>query len=54
MCSAMEHPEVVRDYLAKECAEGRKLGLFPVDTFLGVQVSRFGVIPKKERQGSGD
>ena len=46
MSSALEHPEVVRDYLAQECSEGRILGPFPVEDQPGLQVSRFGVIPK--------
>ena len=29
MASAMQHPEVIREYLAKECSEGRVLG--PLD-----------------------
>ena len=40
MDSVWKKPEVVRDYLAKECAEGRVLG--PLDPDL----SSFGVIPK--------
>ena len=46
MSSALEHPEVVRDYLAQECSEGRILGPFPVEDQPGLQVSRFGVILK--------
>ena len=42
MGSALEHPEVVRDCLAKECAGGS----VPSPVFPGIQVSRFGVIPK--------
>ena len=29
MHSVREHPEIIREYLAKECAEGRILGPFP-------------------------
>ena len=47
MHSTREHPEIIREYLAKECAEGRILGPFPPASLPGVQVSRFGVIPKK-------
>ena len=47
MHSTWEHPEIIREYLAKECAEGRILGPFPPASLPGVQVSRFGVIPKK-------
>ena len=51
MQSAYEHPEVVSDYLQKECKEGRVVGpLNPVD-FPEVRISRFGVIPKKQRSG---
>ena len=46
MSSARDHPEVVRDYLAGECAEGTILGPFPAGSLPGLQVSRFGVIPK--------
>ena len=41
-----EHPDVIQDYLAKECSEGRIVGPFPLDSFPQVQVSHFGVIPK--------
>ena len=47
MQSAREHPQVIRDYIAKECAEGRILGPFVPSSLADVQVSRFGVIPKK-------
>ena len=46
MRSALDHPEVVRDYIARECAEGRLLGPFDPASLPGVQTSRFGVIPK--------
>ncbi len=32
---------------AKECAAGRVLGPLSLDAFPGIQISRFGVIPKK-------
>ena len=47
MHSTWEHPEIIWEYLAKECAEGRILGPFPPASLPGIQVSRFGVIPKK-------
>jgi len=47
MQSAHEHPQVIRDYIAQECAEGRILGPFVLSKLPDVQVSRFGVIPKK-------
>ena len=46
MYSAREHPQVVREYLAKECSMGHVLGPFSPETLPQVQVSRFGVIPK--------
>ena len=46
MRSTLEHPEVVRDYLTKECAEGRIFGPFDINRLPQVHVSRFGVIPK--------
>ena len=46
MLSTLEHPEVVRKYIAEECAEGRLLGPFDPASLPSVQVSRFGVIPK--------
>ncbi len=46
MQSARDHPEVVREYLAQECMEGRIRGPLPVEEWPDVQVSRFGVIPK--------
>ena len=47
MLSTSEHPQVVRDYLALECAAGRVLGPLPVEEFPQVQLSPLGVIPKK-------
>ncbi len=46
MVSASEHLEVIREYLAVECSEGRVLG--PLDPALmpTAHTSRFGVIPK--------
>ena len=49
MRSAMEHPQVVHNYIARECAEGRILGPFDPQSLLCIQTSRFGVILK----GSG-
>ena len=46
MQSARDHPEVVREYLAQECMEGRIRGPLPVEEWPDVQVSRFGAIPK--------
>ena len=46
MKSAMKHSDVIQDYLAKECLEGRIVDPLPLDSFPQVQISRFGVIPK--------
>lgn len=46
MSSAGLHAQVIRQYLAEECAEGRVLGPFDPSYLPGVQVSKFGVIPK--------
>ena len=46
MASAMQHPEVIREYLAKECSEGRVLGPLDPTQFPYVHTSRFGAIPK--------
>ena len=50
--SADEHPEIISDYIDKECSLGRILGPFsPNDIEPPVQVSRFGVIPKGHTPG---
>ena len=46
MSSALDNPQVVREYLALECSEGRVLGPLVPAQFPQVHVSRFGVIPK--------
>ena len=46
MHSTLEHADMVRDYLAKECLLGRVLGPFDPASLPEVHVSRFGVIPK--------
>ena len=46
MPSALERPEVVREYLATECSEGRVLGPLDPTKFPQIHTSRFGVIPK--------
>ena len=47
MPSVAAHPQAIKDYLVEECAQGRILGPLCADAVLGVQVSRFGLIPKK-------
>ena len=46
MLSATQKPEVVREYLVKECVEGRVLGPLDPSKFPRIQISHFGVIPK--------
>lgn len=45
--SVSERPEVVRAYLAEECALGRVIGPLRCDAFPMVRVSRLGLVPKK-------
>lgn len=40
--SAIQHPEVVKEYLRDECSKSRTRP----SKFLDVQISQFGVIPK--------
>ena len=47
MPSAEGHREKIRDYLGKECMEGRVLGPIGSYIFPCIQVSSFGVIPKE-------
>ena len=44
--SVREQPQVVRDYLAQECALGRILGPLDPKLYPQVHTSRFGIIPK--------
>ena len=46
MVSALEQPQVIRDYLATECSEGQVLGPLDPSTLPQVNTSWFGVIPK--------
>ena len=48
MKSVKEHKEVVEAYIGGERQAGRVLGPFSKESFLHVQVSPFGVIPKSE------
>ena len=45
--SALEHPEVIRNYLVEECAMGRILGLFAMMPISNIQISPLGMVPKK-------
>ena len=49
---ARQHPEVVDEYLAKELALNRIAGLYKKSQLSTVQISRFGVIPKRHQQDS--
>ena len=49
MRSAEENPEVVEQYLAKECGLGRVVG--PLEPDVRIHVSQFGVIPKSHQPG---
>ena len=54
MQSAHDHPEVIDDYLAKECSLGRMLGPFTMDDLAALpqyQINRVGVIPKGHGTG---
>ena len=47
--SALEHSEVIDKYLAVEIHAGRVFGPLKTPPFLNTQISRFGVIPKKNK-----
>ena len=46
--SAAEHPQVIDDYLALECSQGRMAGPFPEPPFYPFHCSGMGVIPKQD------
>ena len=52
--SAREHPEVIQQYLEKECSLGRMLGPFTkekLSSLLRCHINQFGVIPKGVNMG---
>ena len=51
MLSALEHPQVVENYLQEECRMGRVLGPFDPEELPGLHISKFGVIPKSNQPG---
>ena len=52
MGSALQHPEVISEYLQKEKAPGRLLGPFGREcSFPELHINRFGVIPKGHTSG---
>ena len=46
MLSATKNPEVIQEYLLKECTEGRIIGPLPISEFPMIHICCFGVIPK--------
>ena len=46
--SAVQHPSVITEYLAKEVSLGRVFGPTSVPAVDSLQINRFGVIPKKD------
>ena len=51
MKSAAEHPAPVDRYLREEVGAGRNIGPLPEEFRAGIQISRFGVIPKPHQAG---
>ena len=49
---ARQHPEVVDEYLSKELALNRIVGPYKKSELPSIQISRFGVIPKRHQQNS--
>jgi len=47
--SARRNPQVIEDYLDKECREGNILGPFSEQSMSGLVINRLGCIPKKYR-----
>ena len=48
LLSARQHPEVIRDYLLRECSIGRVVGPLNSHLIPFLQVNRLGVVPKKD------
>ena len=46
--SALEHPHIISETLAKECAAGRMAGSFPISPLPNLRCSGLGVVPEKE------
>ena len=51
MRSALDNPQVVHEYLEKECSQGHIAGPLPLHALSDVQISPFGVIPKSSQPG---
>ena len=52
LLSAQANPQVVEGYLAKEVTEGRVVEITDETSMPGLQISPFGVIPKKSSPGN--
>ena len=50
MASVYDHPSVVHEYLANECAHGRVFGPFDSLPVPSLRLSKFGVIPKRNQE----
>ena len=50
MASVYDHPSVVHEYLANECAHGRVFGPFDTLPVPSLRLSKFGVIPKRNQE----
>ena len=48
LSSALQHPEAVTNYLARECQAGHTAGPFATPPFHRMHISPLGVVPKKE------
>ena len=53
MQSALQHPEIIDDYLQKELLQEQIRGPFPAHTAPSVHINRFGIIPKNDSLESG-
>lgn len=51
MRSALDNPQVVQEYLDKECSKGHIAGPLPLHALPYAQISPFGVIPKSLQPG---
>ena len=51
MQSALQHPEIIDDYLQKELLQEQIRGPFPAHVAPSVHISHFGIIPKKTTSG---
>ena len=52
MLSALQQPQVIDEYLANECREGRVAGPFSSSPYPSLHINRFGVVPKRSAPGS--